>query len=154
MASKSTTAAKYVMLLSWGCPLGHGKWHLPAIQFILTVRLIPILTHLSSRWTVPLRHTAKIQYQKFETNIHRKGIVRSQSQFPHSCVCERFIFSQDRFAYSATGNMRTYPGNIYVNLSQTHECGNLDWGRTFSFLGIHNGIFVAVQWSNPRLDVQ
>ncbi len=43
------------MLLSWWCPLGHGKWHLPAIQFILTVRLIPILTHLSSRWTVPLR---------------------------------------------------------------------------------------------------
>jgi hypothetical protein len=42
------------MLLSWWCPLGHGKWHLPAIQFILTVRLIPILTHLSSRWTVPL----------------------------------------------------------------------------------------------------
>jgi hypothetical protein len=27
---------------------------LPAIQFILAVRLIPILTHLSSRWTVPL----------------------------------------------------------------------------------------------------
>ncbi len=29
--------------------------NLPAIQFILAVRLIPILTHLSSRWTVPLR---------------------------------------------------------------------------------------------------
>jgi hypothetical protein len=43
------------MILSWWCPLGHGKWHLPAIQFILAVRLIPILTHLSSRWTVPLR---------------------------------------------------------------------------------------------------
>jgi hypothetical protein len=28
---------------------------LPAIQFILAVRLIPILTHLSSRWTVPLK---------------------------------------------------------------------------------------------------
>ncbi len=28
---------------------------LPAIQFIFTVRLIQILTHLSSRWTVPLR---------------------------------------------------------------------------------------------------
>ncbi len=46
------------MILSWWCPLGHGKWHLPAIQFILAVRLIPILTHLSSRWTVPLRHHA------------------------------------------------------------------------------------------------
>jgi hypothetical protein len=43
------------MLLSCWCPLGHGKWYLPAIQFLLAVRLIPILTHLSSRWTVPLK---------------------------------------------------------------------------------------------------
>jgi hypothetical protein len=31
-------------------------------------------------------YTSKTQYQKFET-IPRKGIVRPQSQFPHSCVC-------------------------------------------------------------------
>jgi hypothetical protein len=36
------------------------------------------------------RCTAKTQYLKFETNIHRKGIARPTSQFPHSCVCERF----------------------------------------------------------------
>ncbi len=36
------------MLLSWWCPLGHDKQHFIAVQFI------PILTHLSSRWTVPL----------------------------------------------------------------------------------------------------
>jgi hypothetical protein len=34
--------------------LGHGKRHLPAIQIFIAVRLIPILTHLSSRWTVHL----------------------------------------------------------------------------------------------------
>ncbi len=33
--------------------------------------------------------SAKTQYRKFETNIPRKGIGRRQSQFPHSCVCER-----------------------------------------------------------------
>jgi hypothetical protein len=27
------------------------------------------------------------------------GIARPQSQFPHSCVCERFIHSQDRSTY-------------------------------------------------------
>jgi hypothetical protein len=32
-------------------------------------------------------------------NIPRKGIARPQSQFLHSCVCER---SYDRSAYSAT----------------------------------------------------
>ncbi len=45
----------------------------------------------------------KTQNRKFETNIPRKGIARPQSQFPHSCVCERFIYSQDRSAYSAAG---------------------------------------------------
>ncbi len=35
---------------------------------------------------------AKTQYPKFETNIPRKGIARPQSQFPHSCVCEHFIY--------------------------------------------------------------
>ncbi len=28
------------------------------------------------------------------------GIARPQSQFPHSCVCERFIYSQDRSTFS------------------------------------------------------
>ncbi len=50
----------------------------------------------------------KTQNRKFETNIPRKGIARPQSQFPHSCVCERFIYS----ANSAAGNMWTDPGNI------------------------------------------
>ncbi len=45
---------KTFMKLSWWCPLGHGKWHLPAIQFILTVWLKPILTPLSFHQTVPL----------------------------------------------------------------------------------------------------
>ncbi len=37
-----------------GVPWAWGmvKRHLPAIQFILAVRLMPILTPLSSRWTV------------------------------------------------------------------------------------------------------
>ncbi len=38
---------------------------------------------------------------KFETNIPRKGTARPQSQFPRPCVCERFIYSRDRSAYSA-----------------------------------------------------
>jgi hypothetical protein len=64
--------------------------------------------------------TAKIKYRDFETNIPRKGLSGSQSQYPHSCVCERFIYSQDRSAYSAGGrsaysaggNMLTDPRTI------------------------------------------
>ncbi len=70
-------------------------------------------------------HTAKTQYRKIETNIPRKGIARPQSQIPHSCVNERFIYSHDRSAYSSAGKYvdRSWE---YINLSQTHECGNWD----------------------------
>ncbi len=62
-------------------------------------------------------HTAKNQYQKLETNIPRKGIVRRPlSQFPHSCFCERFIYSHDRSASSAAGKMWTDPG---ISLTDT-----------------------------------
>ncbi len=36
--------------------------------------------------------TAKDQFRKLETNVPRKGIARPQSQFPLSCVCERFMY--------------------------------------------------------------
>ncbi len=57
-------------------------------------------------------HTAKKKGLKFETNIPRKGISGPQSQFPHSCVCERIIYSHNESAFSAGGNMWTDPGNI------------------------------------------
>ncbi len=50
-------------------------------------------------------YTAKTKYRNFETNIPRKGISGSQSQFPHSCICERFLYSHDQSAYSAGGYM-------------------------------------------------
>jgi hypothetical protein len=72
---------------------------------------------------VPVYCTEKTQCRKFETNIPRKGIARSQSNFPHLCVCGRFIYLHDRSAYSATGKYvdRSWE---YINRSQTQECGN------------------------------
>jgi hypothetical protein len=52
-----------------------------------------------------IEHCKAKKYRNFETNIPRKGISGSQSQFPHSSVCERFIYSHDPSAYSARGNM-------------------------------------------------
>jgi hypothetical protein len=65
--------------------------------------------------------TTKTQYRKFETNIPRKGIARPQSQFPHSRVCEGFIYSHNRSTCSAVD--RSWE---YINRSQTHECGYWD----------------------------
>jgi hypothetical protein len=64
----------------------------------------------------PVYTARKNQYRKFETNIPREGIARPQSQFPHSCICERFIYCHDRSAYSAAWNTR----NVEC------ECGNWD----------------------------
>jgi hypothetical protein len=59
-----------------------------------------------------LIYTAKTKCRKFETNIPRKGIFGPHSQFPHSCICERIIYSHDGSAFSAGGNMWTNPGKI------------------------------------------
>ncbi len=36
---------------------------------------------------------------KFHLCIPFLGIARPQSQFPHSCVCEQFIYSHDQSTY-------------------------------------------------------
>ncbi len=76
---------RMLMLLSWWCPFGHDKRHLPATQIFIAVRLIPILTPLSSRWTVPLiwyflkvhlHHLSKIKKSPKEVAKVEKKIFR------------------------------------------------------------------------------
>jgi hypothetical protein len=59
-------------------------------------------------------NTGKTQYRKSETNIPRKGIARPQSQFPNSCVCERFLYSHDRSAFLLQESMRTDPAVKHI----------------------------------------
>jgi hypothetical protein len=46
--------------------------------------------------------------------IPSKGIVRPHSRFPHSCVCERFIYSQDRSTCFLQQNKQTDRENIEI----------------------------------------
>ena len=80
-------------------------------------------------------HTAKTKCRKFETNIPRKGISGSQSQFPHSCVSVQIIFPQSVCLFC----WKKYVDRSwdYINRSQTHECRNWDWGRAIPRKGIH-----------------
>jgi hypothetical protein len=90
-------------------------------------------------------HIAKNKYRKSETNIPRKGIARPQSQCPHSCVCERFIYSRDRFASFCC---RKYVDRSweYINCSQTtHERG---LSRAIPRKGIHKWDFPCI--AHPR----
>ncbi len=71
-------------------------------------------------------------------------------------VCERFIYSQDQSAYCAAGKYKDRFWE-YINRSQTHECGNRDWGRAISFLGIplqwmftcHENLAWLELWPSP-----
>jgi hypothetical protein len=67
-------------------------------------------------------HCTKNSKQLFP-EMKLSGLV---PKFLHSCICERFIFSHDRFAVLRLRNER----------SQIHECRNWERGCAVSFLGI------------------
>ncbi len=50
--------------------------------------------------------------RQFRLYIPFLGIAWPQPQFPHSCVCERFIYSQDQSTYFLQQKRQTHRGNI------------------------------------------
>ncbi len=89
-----------------------------------------------------------IQKIRNKYRIPRKGTARLQSQFLHSCFCERFLYilwSVSLFFCRKRGGPNV---GIYTDRLHTHECGNWDWGRAqFLFWNYINSNFVAVYQS-------
>jgi hypothetical protein len=50
--------------------------------------------------------------RQFRLYIPFLGIARPQPQFPHSCVFEQFIYSQDQSTYFLQQNRQTHRGYI------------------------------------------
>jgi hypothetical protein len=63
-------------------------------------------------------HDGTLQ-RKSHLCINFLGVARIQSQFPHSCVCERFLYSQDRSTYFQEQNRQIDRGNIHMYKSPT-----------------------------------
>jgi hypothetical protein len=91
----------YFRLVGFGCAAHprlintkRGAARIPSANhsFAAPLLILPKITNLfMSRIQNRTGRTAKTKYRNFATNIPRKGISGSQYQFPHSCVCERFI---------------------------------------------------------------
>ncbi len=124
---------------------------------------------LTQFWTIFVQYTSCTVSVKVDTGtdtlqkqfrlyIPFLGIARPQPQFQHSCVLERFIYSQDQSTYFLQQNRQTDRGNIFIIRSQTHECRNWDWGPDIPFLGIfasnfRNFVF-AVQYTHYIVHIQ
>ncbi len=81
--------------------------------------------------------TAKTKCRKYETNIPRKGISGSQSQFPHSRVCEQITYVFPRWVCLFCWRKYVDRSWKYINPSQTHECGNWARGRAIPRKGTY-----------------
>ncbi len=78
--------------------------------------------------------------QKWNCYFQNGIIMFFLSQFLHSYICERFIYFQDRSAHSAAGKFVSRSWE-YISPSQTHECGNWEWGRAIPRKGRHKWDF-------------
>ncbi len=85
-------------------------------------------------------------YHKWNCYFQNRIIMFSLQDPTLIYICKRFIYVQDRSAYSAAGKYvdRSWE---YINRSQIHECRNWDWGRAIPRKGIHNGYFLCSVWT-------
>jgi hypothetical protein len=67
-------------------------------------------------------------------------IAWPQSQFLHSCVCERFISSQDRSTYFLQQNRQTDLGNVKIAHKHMNVVIGTVGGRAIPFLGIYGSL--------------
>ncbi len=142
------------MYLMHPCPYIHINKDQNAFVFLFNMLIIPpvsiiycmkkIREYLVMCTRAPNIFAPTLQRHNTENKIKKYSQKRNwatQSQFLHSSICERFtyIFPVCLFA---TGIYMYVDGSWeYKNRSQTHGCGNWDWGPAILFLRINKWDF-------------
>jgi hypothetical protein len=98
---KNLVQHKYLVVITHLVSFGRAKqqlklsqWQKKIARFILKIRISEGDFGKKNGGNILQRTNTR----KFETNIPKKGIALPQSQFSHSCVIERFIYTHDRSA--------------------------------------------------------
>ncbi len=117
----ATCALQYIQC---NCTVHHARLILCNLRYVHVMNSIHLLVRMAEAITACMRSSLYVQLshlqllygkqetirawqialctsntlcQKLETNIPRNEPARSRSQFPHSCICERFIYYHVRF---------------------------------------------------------
>jgi hypothetical protein len=144
------TSAISCMIWQYFSPTERGR--VPFCSYSLIVWILPATVPASfGMWETGIQYKCLVSIYVFP-EMKLCSLLTSKtefycavSQFLQSYICERFIFSRIGLSILLRPNMWTDPGNIHINRSQTHECGNWTglWLR-FPEKKHINGILVAV----------
>ncbi len=111
---------------------------MPVIRahFLLSYCTVGTTGEMTSVWDRGKKYAT--MYQNSDLCSPRNESAWPSSQFLHSCICERLIYSTPGSVclLSSIKKGRPILGILYINLLQIHECGNWDTERYNSVLEI------------------
>ncbi len=122
-------------------------YYCPADPYLDTFYYVLYALQIMGQWESKINVWFPVMYSQKRHCYFPNRIIMFCLPVPTLIDLWEIYYFQDRFAYSAAGKYvdRSWE---YINRSQTHECGNWDWGRAIPSKGIHKLDFPCSVWLN------